>query len=387
MQGFNMGRYIPPDQEGHTTANKLANKHPLGSRARHLHTKGALIVRFEMPFATWCTNCQPEEIIGQGVRFNAEKKKVGHYYSTPIYSFRIKHAVCGQWIEIRTDPKNTAYVVVEGGRKRDLGTDEDGRGVGEILVGGNKGAASSASDDPFAKIESKTEDKRAIDEAESRILELQTRQNRDWDDPYAMSRRLRKGFRAERKVLEREEGVKEALKDKMSLGIEIVDEVEEDKVRAGMVDFEAHVHAKSRVRARGGMFDDADPPASVAGTGDLRQKDAKKSGKRKPADLVAERKAMFRSELAGNTRATIDPFLIDTNDSWEPEVKKRRKDLVKLETKQNNEPVRGNDHSISEKLSPNEPPAQERLNVAAAREKDVGQSSPLALVDYGSESE
>ncbi|KAL4797679.1 CWC16 protein [Aspergillus venezuelensis] len=385
MQGFNMGRYIPPDQEGHTTANKLANKHPLGSRARHLHTKGALIVRFEMPFATWCTNCQPEEIIGQGVRFNAEKKKVGHYYSTPIYSFRIKHTVCGGWIEIRTDPKNTAYVVVEGGRKRDLGTDEDGRAVGEILVGGNKGAP-SGSDDPFAKIESKTEDKRVVDEAKSRILELQTRQNRDWDDPYAMSRRLRKGFRAERKVLEREEDVKEALKDKMSLGIEIVDEVEEDKVRAGMVDFEAHGPAKSRVRARG-MFDDANPSASAAGTGYSRQKDAKKNGKRKPADLVEERKAMFRSELAGNTRATIDPFLNDTNDSWEPEVKKRRKDLVKLETKKSNEPVGGDDHSVNAKPSPHEPPARERLNVAVAQEKDIGPSSSLALVDYGSESE
>ncbi|KAL4959014.1 Saf4/Yju2 family protein [Aspergillus stella-maris] len=383
MQGFNMGRYIPPDQEGHTTANKLANKHPLGSRARHLHTKGALIVRFEMPFATWCTNCQPEEIIGQGVRFNAEKKKVGHYYSTPVYSFRIKHTVCGGWIEIRTDPKNTAYVVVEGGRKRDLGTDEDGRGfgVGKILVGGKSG-----SDDPFAKIESKTEDKRAVDEAKSRILELQSRQNRDWDDPYAMSRRLRKGFRAERKVLERKEGVKEALKDRMSLGIEIVDEVEEDKVRAGMVDFDAHGPAKSRVRARG-MFEDSNTFASAIGTGDSWRKDMKKSGKRKPADLVAERKAMFRSELAGNTRATIDPFLNDTNDSWKPEVRKRRKDLVKLETKKSNEPVRCDDHSVNGKPSPNEPPAQERLNVAIAREKDVGPSSSLALVDYRSESE
>ncbi|KKK23067.1 DUF572 domain protein, partial [Aspergillus ochraceoroseus] len=93
MQGFNMGRYVPPDQEGLATGNKLAGKHALGPRARHLHTKGALIVRFEMPFAVWCTTCQPHEtIIGQGVRFNAEKKKVGHYYSTPVYSFRMKHA-------------------------------------------------------------------------------------------------------------------------------------------------------------------------------------------------------------------------------------------------------------------------------------------------------
>ncbi|KAJ0295257.1 hypothetical protein COL922a_014075, partial [Colletotrichum nupharicola] len=127
MQGFNMGRYVPPDLEGTTTGNALHSKHPLGSRARHLQTKGALI----------------------GVRFNAEKKKVGNYHSTPIYSFRFKHSVCGGWIEIRTDPKNTAYVVTEGGRRRDYGVDEAGNAVGEIMVG----KAEAGTDDPFAKIE------------------------------------------------------------------------------------------------------------------------------------------------------------------------------------------------------------------------------------------
>ncbi|KAL4940744.1 hypothetical protein BDV06DRAFT_230112 [Aspergillus oleicola] len=372
MQGFNMGRYIPPEHEGVTSSNKLANKHPLGSRARHLHTKGSIIVRFEMPFATWCTNCVPEEIIGQGVRFNAEKKKVGNYYSTPIFSFRVKHTTCGGWIELRTDPKNTAYVVVEGGRKRETGVDEDGRGVGEILVGGNRGAAGSGTDDPFAKIETKTEDKRAVDEAKTRILELQTRQNRDWDDPYAMSRRLRREFRAERKVLEREEGVKEALRDKMSLGIDIVDEVEEDKVRAGMVDFDGPV--KSRVRARG-MFDNPE-----TGTGAEGKKNVRKSGKRKPADLVAERKALFRSELAGNTRATIDPFLNDAQNAWEPEAKKRR-GPGKIEARKDN------GHAVGETINSKPTPSHAQETPDAPNEKNNGQIPSVALVDYGSDSE
>ncbi|KAK2772807.1 hypothetical protein FQN53_004444, partial [Emmonsiellopsis sp. PD_33] len=75
-----MGRYIPPDLEGHTTPNTLHSKHPLGSRARHLHTTGELTVRFEMPFAIWCATCAPTSdtaLIGQGVRFNALKKRVG----------------------------------------------------------------------------------------------------------------------------------------------------------------------------------------------------------------------------------------------------------------------------------------------------------------------
>ncbi|RDW93777.1 Saf4/Yju2 family protein [Aspergillus mulundensis] len=333
MQGFNMGRYIPPDQEGLTTANKLANKHPLGSRARHLHTKGALIVRFEMPFAVWCTTCKPENIIGQGVRFNAEKKKVGNYYSTPIYSFRMKHTVCGGWIEIRTDPKNTA-------------------------------------------IEGKVEDKRVVDQARARILELQERQQRDWEDPYEVSRRLRRGFRAERKGIEREEAVKESLKDKMSLGIEIVDEVEEDAVRAGMVDFDEAPVASMRTRP---MFETASS-SRPGGVDDKKSGGA--GGKRKTADLVAERKALFRSELAGNTRAVVDPFLNGSGNNanvWEPEVKKRKGDGKKVKqgtTRDTEAPAESTEREIRE------PEGREELPDS----KQPASQAP-GLVDYGSDTE
>lgn len=40
-----------------------------------------------------------------GVRYNAEKKKIGNYYSTPIYSFRCKCHLCDGWFEIHTDPQ------------------------------------------------------------------------------------------------------------------------------------------------------------------------------------------------------------------------------------------------------------------------------------------
>lgn len=40
-----------------------------------------------------------------GVRYNAEKKKIGMYYSTPMYSFRCKCHLCDGWFEIQTDPK------------------------------------------------------------------------------------------------------------------------------------------------------------------------------------------------------------------------------------------------------------------------------------------
>lgn len=36
--------------------------------------------------------------------YNAEKKKVGMYYSTPIYQFRFKCHLCPNHIEMKTDP-------------------------------------------------------------------------------------------------------------------------------------------------------------------------------------------------------------------------------------------------------------------------------------------
>lgn len=37
-------------------------------------------------------------------RYNAEKTKVGMYYSTPVYQFRMKCHLCDNHFEIKTDP-------------------------------------------------------------------------------------------------------------------------------------------------------------------------------------------------------------------------------------------------------------------------------------------
>lgn len=37
-------------------------------------------------------------------RYNAEKKKIGMYYSTPVYQFRMKCHLCNNHFEIKTDP-------------------------------------------------------------------------------------------------------------------------------------------------------------------------------------------------------------------------------------------------------------------------------------------
>eukprot|EP01134_Creolimax_fragrantissima_P004198 CFRG4198T1 len=112
----NVNMYFPPDFDPTKgSINKQQGQHPLRDRARKLD-QGILIVRFELPYNIWCLGCN--KMVGIGVRYNAEKKKVGNYYTTPILSFRFKCHLCDNWMEMQTDPKNTAYVCVSGCRQK-----------------------------------------------------------------------------------------------------------------------------------------------------------------------------------------------------------------------------------------------------------------------------
>ena len=84
-------------------------------RAKKLD-QGILVIRFEMPFNVWCAGCN--HLIGKGVRFNAEKKQIGSYHSSKIWSFSMKAPCCGQRIEVHTDPKAAEYIIAFGGRQK-----------------------------------------------------------------------------------------------------------------------------------------------------------------------------------------------------------------------------------------------------------------------------
>ncbi|MCJ1436026.1 hypothetical protein MMC27_005404 [Xylographa pallens] len=259
-----------------------------------------------MPYPIWCTTCPKPTIIGQGVRFNAEKKKVGNYYSTPIFSFRMKHTACGGWIEIRTDPKNTAYVVTEGAKKRDTGDDKVHEG--EIVLRTDE-ERERLQNDAFAALEVKVGDKRQAATDKGRIEELLEAGDKAWDDPYAASRRLRKSFRVERKVREKNLALTEGLKDRMSLGIELLPETEEDRRRAGFVEFGDLGAAGSEVAVINAR---AKPlfPSEPIGVKDRLS--SGKNAKKLKAEQVAQRqREALRLELQQNTRAITDPFLVD----------------------------------------------------------------------------
>ena len=242
-----MGRYVPPEHEGIRSGNQLHKKLPPGRRKAGRNSNGQpqpqiQTVRFEMPFAVWCHGCAPPPtLIPQGVRFNAVKTRVGLYFSTPIWAFRIRHGACGKELEIRTDPKNTEYTVAEGGRKRDYGDDGSG-GAGPVtttilgpIVSEEESERRRA--DAFAALEGRVEDRTAAKAETSRVTTLRAGRDRDWEDPYAANRRIRRAFREERKVRKRDEAHAEEIQDRYGLGIGLVAENEIDVQRAKLVAF------------------------------------------------------------------------------------------------------------------------------------------------------
>ncbi|KAM7224106.1 DUF572 domain containing protein [Rhypophila decipiens] len=343
MQGFNMGRYVPPDQEGVISGNALNKKHPLGARASKLASQGILTVRFEMPFAVWCSHCPAPTIIGQGVRFNAEKKRVGYYHSSPIFSFRIKHNVCGGEIEIRTDPQNTRYVVVSGGKARDTGSEEKDDSLVKTGVFAIPTPEERADlrESAFGKLEKTIADREQLEDARQRINELQDTAHRQWEDPYAQNSRLRKAFRVGRHEREKEAVRTEDLRDRMSLGIELLPGTEEDARRAALVDFGRRIDEEDKdlhdgdttsdIAARSAKMDKVlarplfdtkpcstkespkqrDEQLGHIGNSSLSSSSKKKhpSGLLKSEIAAARTRENLISEIVGNTRATKDPFL------------------------------------------------------------------------------
>lgn len=292
MQGFNMGRYVPPELEGVASFNQASGKKPTSRNA-----DGSQTVRFECPFAIWCTNCQPETIIAQGVRFNAHKKPAGKYFSSPIWSFRFKHTVCGGWIEVRTDPKNTEYVVTEGGRRRDYG---EGKIEFEIEGVGSQAEALVGAEDALGRLEKKSGDKKAADAQQVRVEELRKRAERDWADPYEMNKKIRREFRIGRRMRDDSKKTGQALQEKFGLGFDLAPVDVKDAERAKLIDFATQ------------------NPADVSKRSLFKQKRETESSK-----------SMLQASLQGNTRLKSDPFMSEAETT---RTRAGRETTVKKET-------------------------------------------------------
>ena len=147
--------YYPPvfDPKKHGSLNGYHGMHALRERARQLD-RGIFIIRFEMPYNIWCDGCKNHIVMG--VRYNAEKTKLGMYYTTPIYQFRMKCHRCISHFSIKTDPANMDYVIVEGARRVEQRWDPTQNGQ---IVPDDKQVGRKLADDAMYKLEHQTKDK------------------------------------------------------------------------------------------------------------------------------------------------------------------------------------------------------------------------------------
>ena len=133
-----------------------------------------------------------------GVRYNAEKTKIGMYYSTAVYQFRMKCHLCDNYIEIKTDPGNLDYVIVSGARRQENRWDPEDNGQ---IVADTKETQRKLFDDPMFKLEHVAGDSKKIEDAKPVLGKLYQRNSNVWEDNYEANCKLRATFRVSKRKL------------------------------------------------------------------------------------------------------------------------------------------------------------------------------------------
>lgn len=202
-----VNKYYPPEWDpSGGSINKYNKSHPLRDRAKKID-KGILVIRFGMPFNIWCLKC--ENHIGMGVRYNAEKSKAGEYYSTQIWSFKMKCHLCDNYFVIQTDPANLDYKIISGARRRPSATvaktDDDvvNANRDQRIVIESAGLLDTDKKkivDSMSKLETKVETE-IKEKARISILESMKNWRDRLGDNYTANKILRDKFRARRKKL------------------------------------------------------------------------------------------------------------------------------------------------------------------------------------------
>ncbi|XP_052394152.1 probable splicing factor YJU2B [Carassius gibelio] len=229
-----VNKYYPPDFDPakHGSINGYYKTHPLRERARKL-SQGILIIRFEMPYNIWCDGCKNH--IGMGVRYNAEKKKVGNYYTTPIYRFRMKCHLCVNYIEMQTDPATCDYVIVSGAQRKEERWD---MAENEQILTTEHSEKEKLETDAMFKLDHGGKDKEKLRAAIPSLNELQEQQS-GWKDDFQLNSVLRRKFRSEKKVMTEEEEKDNAVRLRTGLSIPLLPEREEDKKLAALLTFQS----------------------------------------------------------------------------------------------------------------------------------------------------
>lgn len=259
--------YYPPDFNPvkHGSLNGYHKTHPLRERARKL-SQGILIIRFEMPYNIWCDGCKNH--IGMGVRYNAEKKKVGNYYTTPIYRFKMKCHLCVNYIEMQTDPATCDYVIVTGGSRKEERWD---MAENEQIITTEHKEKEKLETDAMFKLDHGGKDKEKMKKALPSLAEIQDYQASKKDD-FQLNSSLRRKFRTEKKVIAEQEEKDNMVRLRTNLSIPLLPEKEEDKKLAALLTYQApdsyddkqHIKRKE-ISSRSWFTSPSPTPGSPAG--------------------------------------------------------------------------------------------------------------------------
>lgn len=198
-----------------------------------------------MPYNIWCEGCKNH--IGMGVRYNAEKKKIGMYYSTPVYQFRMKCHLCDNHFEIKTDPGNLDYVIVSGARRQENRWDPT---QNEQIVPETKEVQKKLFDDPMYKLEHGAKDLQAAEDAKPVIGRLFQRNEDVWKDCFEANSRLRAEFRKTKKEIKATEEKDKDLLKRSSLDIKLLPESKDDEKVAKLLRLHATKDVKSREKQK-----------------------------------------------------------------------------------------------------------------------------------------
>ncbi|GAQ80075.1 hypothetical protein KFL_000450310 [Klebsormidium nitens] len=296
--------YFPPEwtpEQG--GLNKFQGQHPLRERAKKLKSEGILVVRFEMPFKVWCEGCG--HLIATGVRFNAEKKQIGNYFSTKIWSFVMKSPCCQTEIEIQTDPKSTQYIVVRGAKQKVETYDAADAGTAELNIQEDREKLA----DPFFKLEHAGDDVRRARTAVPLLTQLKNDSDAKHADPFARNKALRKQLREQKKRVA-EETVEAR---KKGLGLRLLPAAKEDAEAAARVRYgvsnksgfdENRRKRRAAIRASSIFQASSSGKEGVSGKARVELPDEK----RRKADLLAKEKSIdafgVSRLLSGNVKRT-----------------------------------------------------------------------------------
>lgn len=259
-----------------------------------------------------------------GVRYNAEKKKVGNYYSTPVYQFRMKCHLCDNYFDIKTDPANLDYEIVSGARRQENRWDPT---QNEQVVPETKEVQRRMFDDAMFKLEHGAKDQKTAEDTKPVLSKLYQRNDDVWRDNFEANYKLRAEFRKQKKELKAIEEADTKVMTRASLtGITLLPETEEDRQLASLLRLRASksIGEKSREKMLEIMNKPALPSATVTSFGGLRREKLLatrlKSGslgivkKRGNASLKEETSAVKKSKESSTTLSLVAAYSSSSGD-------------------------------------------------------------------------